>query len=70
MEHIPEDELIREAMRRLSHRRARVVRTCLVCGGPTDAALPHRRYCSRTCQQRAYRARVRQRQRGTPEAEA
>jgi len=32
METLSEDALIREAMRRLSHRRRRTTRACAVCG--------------------------------------
>ena len=64
MEQVPDDELFREAMRRISHRRTRAPRTCLVCGQPTPPALPHKRYCSRACQERAYRERRREREAG------
>jgi hypothetical protein len=69
--------------RECASRRRRSDRPCAVCGKLMQNALLKRRYCSRTCQdralyqlhasavlerQRAYRQRVKQRQTQTPDA--
>ncbi len=37
---------------------------CLTCGKPYEAYGQHKKYCSMSCRQEAYRNRVRERQRG------
>ena len=62
MENLPANdrELIREALRRVSHMRERKARVCEVCGRETPDRLPHARYCSGACRAAAFRRRQRE----------
>lgn len=57
-----------EMARALAARRRRVESACVVCGTPITGTA-RRRYCSRTCEIRAYRARKRSGE-AMPEAQA
>ena len=62
----PSPEMISQVMRALQARRRRQLARCVVCDAPIPNATARRLYCSRACQQRAFRQRRRPGERPDP----